>query len=74
MLNNHDVICLIENYLDNVGVEYQSVENKIEIYQLQKEIIVANIDQNIFSISHNENKYDFEKIEEFLVKLDELIN
>ena len=34
MLNNHDIISLIENRLDSVSAEYQSVDNKIEIYGL----------------------------------------
>ena len=40
MLNNHDIISLIENRLDSVSVEYQSVDNKIEIYRLDGDLII----------------------------------
>ena len=74
MLNNHDVISLIENHLDSVSAEYQSVDNKIEIYKLNGDLIVLEINQNIFSISHKTNKYDFEESDQFFDKLDELIS
>ena len=74
MLNNHDVISLIENRLDSVSAEYQSVENKIEIYKLDGDLIVLEITQNIFSISYKTNKYDFEESDQFFDKLDELIS
>ena len=74
MLNNHDIISLIENRLDSVGVEYQSVDNKIEIYRLDGDLIILVINQNIFSILYKENKYDFKEYDQFFNKLDELIS
>ena len=73
MLNNHDIISLIENRLDSVSAEYQSVDNKIEIYRLDGDLIILEINQNIFSILYNENKYDFKESDQFFNKLDELI-
>ena len=48
MLNNHDIISLIENRLDSVSAEYQSVDNKIEIYRLDGDLIILEINQNMF--------------------------
>ena len=56
MLNNHDIISLIENRLDSVNAEYQSVDNKIEIYRLDGDLIILEINQNIFSNLYKENK------------------
>ena len=74
MLNNHDIISLIENRLDSVSVEYQSVDNKIEIYRLDGDLIILEINQNIFSLLYKENKYDFKESSQFFNKLDELIS
>ena len=74
MLNNHDIISLIENRLDSVSVEYQSVDNKIEIYRLDGDLIILEINQNIFSILYKENKYDFKESRQFFNKLEELIS
>ena len=74
MLNNHDIISLIENRLDSVGVEYQSVDNKIEIYRLDGDLIILEINQNIFSLLYKENKYDFKESDQFFNKLEELIS
>ena len=74
MLNNHDIISLIENRLDSVGVEYQSVDNKIEIYRLDGDLIILVINQNIFSILYKENKYDFTESDLFFNKLEKLIS
>ena len=74
MLNNHDIISLIENRLDSVSAEYQSVDNKIEIYRLDGDLIILEINQNIFSILYNENKYDFKESDQFFYKLEELIS
>ena len=74
MLNNHDIISLIENRLDSVSAEYQSVDNKIEIYRLDGDLITLEINQNIFSILYRENKYDFKESDQFFNKLDELIS
>ena len=74
MLNNHDIISLIENRLDSVGVEYQSVDNKIEIYRLDGDLIILEINQNMFSILYKENKYDFKESDQFFNKLEELIS
>ena len=49
MLNNHDIISLIENRLDSVSAEYQSVDNKIEIYRRDGDLIILEINKNIFS-------------------------
>ncbi len=62
MLNNHDIISLIENRLDSVSAEYQSVDNKIEIYRLDGDLIILEIDQKMFSILYKENKYAHEAI------------
>ena len=74
MLNNHDIISLIENRLDSVNAEYQSVDNKIEIYRLDGDLIILEINQNMFSISYKENKYDFKESDQFFNKLEELIS
>ena len=74
MLNNHDIISLIENRLDSVNTEYQSVNNKIEIYTLDGDLIILEINQNMFSISYKENKYDFKELDQFFNKLEELIS
>ena len=74
MLNNHDIISLIENRLDSVSAEYQSVDNKIEIYRLDGDLIILEINQNIFSILYKENKYDFKEPDQFFYKLEELIS
>ena len=74
MLNNHDIISLIENRLDSVSAEYQSVDNKIEIYRLDGDLITLEINQNMFSILYRENKYDFKELDQFLNKLEELIS
>ena len=70
MLNNHEIISLIENRLDSVSAEYQSVDNKIEIYRLDGDLIILEINQNIFSILYKENKYDFKESDKFFNKLD----
>ena len=74
MLNNHDIISLIENRLDSVSAEYQSVDNKIEIYRLDGDLITLEINQNMFSILYRENKYDFRESDQFFNKLEELIS
>ena len=74
MLNNHDIISLIENHLDSVSAEYQSVDDKIEIYRLDGDLIILEINQNMFSILYKENKYDFKESDQFFNKLDELIS
>ena len=74
MLNNHDIISLIENRLDSVSVEYQSVDNKIEIYRLDGDLIILEINQDIFSILYKVNKYEFKESDQFFNKLDELIS
>ena len=74
MLNNHEIISLIENRLDSVSAEYQSVDNKIEIYRLDGDLIILEINQNIFSILYKKNKYNFKESDQFFNKLDELIS
>ena len=74
MLNNHDIVGLIENRLDSVNVEYQSFDNTIEIYRLDGDLIILEIDQNMFSILYKENKYDFKESDQFFNKLEELIS
>ena len=74
MLNDHDIISLIENRLDSVTAEYQSVDNKIEIYRLDGDLITLEINQNMFSILYRENKYDFKESGQFFNKLEELIS
>ena len=74
MLNKHDIISLIENRLDSVSAEYQSVDNRIEIYRLDGDLIILEISENMFSISYKENKYNFKESGQFFNKLDELIS
>ena len=74
MLNNHDIISLIENRLDSVSAEYQSADNKIEIYRLDGDLIILEINQNMISILYKKNKYDFKESDQFFNKLDELIS
>ena len=74
MLNNHEIISLIENRLDSVSAEYQSVDNRIEIYRLDGDLIILEINQDIFSILYKENKYEFKESDQFFSKLDELIS
>ena len=74
MLNNHDIISLIESRLDSVSAEYQSVDNKIEIYRLDGDLIILVINQNIFSILYKENKYEFKESDQFFNRLEELIS
>ena len=66
MLNKHDIISLIENRLDSVSAEYQSVDNRIEIYRLDGDLIILEINQDIFSILYKENKYEFKESINFL--------
>ena len=73
MLNNHDLISLIENHLEKINIEYQSLHNRVEIYHLDRGLIVVEINQNSFSISYNKNNHEFEKIDVFFKKLDELL-
>ena len=74
MLNKHDIISLIENRLDSVSAEYQSVDNRIEIYRLDGDLIILEINQDIFSILYKENKYEFKESDQFFNKLGELIS
>ena len=74
MLSNHDIVSLIESRLDSVSAEYQSIDNKIEIYRLDGDLIILEINQNIFSILYKENKYDFKESNQFFNKLEELIS
>ena len=74
ILNKHDIISLIENRLDSVSAEYQSVDNRIEIYRLDGDLIILEINQDIFSILYKENKYEFKESNQFFNKLDELIS
>ena len=74
MSNNHDIVSLIENRLDSVSAEYQSVDNKVEIYRLDGDLIILEINQNMFSILYKENKYDFKESDQFFNKLEELIS
>ena len=74
MLNNHDIISLVENRLDSVSAEYQSVDNKIEIYRLDGDLIILEINQNNFSILYKTNKYDFKESGQLFNKLEELIS
>jgi len=74
MLNNHDIISLIENRLDSVSAEYQSVDNKIEIYKLDGDLIILEFNQNVFSILYKKDKHDFKESDQFFNKLDELIS
>ena len=53
---------------------YQSVDNKIEIYRLDGDLITLEINQNMFSILYRENKYDFKESDQFFNKLEELIS
>ena len=74
MRSNFDILSLVENYLDKVSIEYQSFNNRIEIYQLDKQLMIIEIGDDIFSISYKKNKYNFETFDLFFIKLTELIN
>ena len=74
MLNKLDLVSLVENHLEKVNVEYQSLHNRIEIYHLDRGLIVVEVNQNSFSISYNKNNHEFEKIDEFFKKLDKLLS
>ena len=74
MLNKHDIISLIENRLDSVSAEYQSVDNRIEIYRLDGDLIILEINQDIFSILYKEYKYEFKESDQFFNRLEELIS
>ena len=50
------------------------VDNKIEIYRLDGDLITLEINQNMFSILYKENKYDFKESDQFFNKLEELIS
>ena len=74
MLNNHEIISLIENRLDSVSAEYQSVDNKIEIYRLDGDLIILEINQNVFSILYRKKKYDFNESDQFFINFEVLIS
>ena len=61
MLNNHDHISLVENYLEKINVEYQCLYNRIEIYGDGKKMIpIIFLDDLIIKI----NKLLISKINE----------
>ena len=74
MNNYDDSITLIENYLDLHNHEYQSHDNQIEIYSLNKNIIFISIKNNEFIITSDKVQYKFLEISEsFFKKLDSLL-
>lgn len=74
MNNYDDSITLIENYLDSYNHEYQSHDNQIEIYSLNKNIIIISIKNNELIITSDKVQYKFLEISEsFFKKLDSLL-
>tara|TARA_B100001113_G_scaffold185251_1_gene151825 strand:+ start:227 stop:460 length:234 start_codon:yes stop_codon:yes gene_type:complete len=74
-MNNYDNhLTLIENYLDLNSHEYQSFDNQIEIYPINKNIIIINIEENEIIITSDKGQYKFLEISKsFFNKLDALL-
>ena len=74
-MNNYDNhLTLIENYLDLNSHEYQSFDNQIEIYPINKNIIIINIEENEIIITSDKGQYKFLEISKsFFNKLDVLL-
>tara|TARA_Y100000768_G_C23973577_1_gene681833 strand:+ start:605 stop:838 length:234 start_codon:yes stop_codon:yes gene_type:complete len=74
MNNYDDSLTLIENYLDSFNHEYQAHDNRIEIYSINKNVIIINIKKNQIMVSSDKGQYKFlETNREFFKKLDILL-
>tara|TARA_B100001057_G_scaffold24339_1_gene22475 strand:- start:245 stop:475 length:231 start_codon:yes stop_codon:yes gene_type:complete len=73
MNNYDDYFTLIENYLDSQNHEYQSHDNQIEIYSINKNIIIININNKKLAITSDQGQDSFSKIDDFFKKLDSLL-
>ena len=71
-MSNH--INLIEDYLDINHVEYQSIENNIEIYPLENDLILIDINKVRILIKTQEQEYFFYDVNnDFFEQLEKLI-
>ena len=71
-MSNH--INLIEDYLDINHVEYQSIQNNIEIYPLENYLILIDINKDRILIKTQEQEYFFYDVNnDFFEKLEKLI-
>ena len=75
MNNVHDSISLIEQYLDVNNAEYQVHGNKIEIYPLDKNVIIIKFNDNQIEIISQAKRHGFDKINNnFFSELQSLIS
>ena len=75
MNNIHDSISLIEQYLDINNAEYQVHGNNIEIYPLDKNVIIIKFNDNQIEIISQAKQHNFEKINNnFFSELQNLIS
>jgi hypothetical protein len=75
MNNVHDSISLIEQYLDINNAEYQVYDNNIEIYPLDKSVILIKFNNSAIEIISQAKEYSFEKINNnFFSQLQNLIS
>ena len=75
MNNVHDSISLIEQYLDINNAEYQVHDNNIEIYPLDKSVILIKFNNSAIEIISQAKEYSFEKVNNnFFSQLQNLIS
>ena len=75
MNNFHDSIALIEQYLDINNAEYQVHDNNIEIYPLDKSVILIRFNKSEIEIISQAKEYSFDKINNnFFSQLQSLIS
>jgi RecB family endonuclease NucS len=75
MNNVHDSISLIEQYLDINNAEYQVHNNNIEIYPLDKSVILIKLNKSEIEIISQAKEYSFDKINNnFFSELQSLIS
>lgn len=75
MNNVHDSISLIEQYLDINNAEYQVHNNNIEIYPLDKSVILIRFNKSEIEIISQAKEYSFDKINNnFFSQLQSLIS
>lgn len=74
MNNYDDYLTLIEDYLDSFNYEYQSHDNQIEIYSINKNIVIINIRYNELVITSERGQDKFFKVDNsFFEKLGSLL-